>query len=84
MMAYHYGAVTYEPFTITLSIQWLAMIIVGGLGSIPGAIFGSVFLTIMPIGLRELVDVLRPSMPFLADPTPISATCCSASSSWVS
>src|ERR671930_91951 len=34
MMAYHLGAVTYEPFTIVLSIQWLAMIIVGGLGSI--------------------------------------------------
>jgi len=38
MLAYHLGAVTYEPYTITLSIQWLAMIIVGGLGSIPGAI----------------------------------------------
>jgi branched-chain amino acid transport system permease protein len=67
MTAYHLGAVTYEPFTITLSVQWLAMIIVGGLGSIPGAILGSVFLTILPIGLRELLDLLRPEVPFLAD-----------------
>ncbi|SRR6266508_1344087 len=67
MLAYHLGAVTHEPYTIILSIQWLAMIIVGGLGSIPGAIFGSVFLTLLPIGLRELVDFLRPYLPFLAD-----------------
>ena len=67
MMAYHLGAITHEPFTIVLSIQWLAMIIVGGLGSIPGAILGSIFLTIIPIGLREFVDVLRPYFPFLAD-----------------
>jgi branched-chain amino acid transport system permease protein len=43
------------------------MIIVGGLGSIPGAILGSIFLTLLPIGLRELVDAFRPSVPFLAD-----------------
>jgi len=67
MMAYHLGAITHEPFTIGLSIQWLAMIIVGGLGSIPGAILGSIFLTLLPIGLREFVDVLRPTLPFLAD-----------------
>ncbi len=67
MLAYHLGAVTHEPYTITLSIQWLAMIIVGGLGSIPGAILGSAFLTLLPIGLRELVDLFRPSVPFLAD-----------------
>ncbi len=67
MLAYHLGAVTHEPFTIGLSIQWLAMIIVGGLGSIPGAILGSIFLTMLPIGLREFVDILRPSLPFLAD-----------------
>src|SRR6266516_1566787 len=67
MLAYHLGAITHEPYTITLSIQWLAMIIVGGLGSIPGAIFGSIFLTLLPIGLRELVTALQPSIPFLAD-----------------
>jgi branched-chain amino acid transport system permease protein len=67
MLAYHLGAVTHEPYSINLSIQWLAMIIVGGLGSIPGAILGSIFLTILPIGLREFVDALRPYVPFLAD-----------------
>jgi branched-chain amino acid transport system permease protein len=67
MLAYHLGAVTHEPYTITLSIQWLAMIIVGGLGSIPGAILGSIFLTILPIGLRELVDALQPFVPGVAD-----------------
>jgi branched-chain amino acid transport system permease protein len=67
MLAYHLGAVTHEPYTILLSVQWLAMIIVGGLGSIPGAILGSIFLTILPIGLRELIDALQPYVPGLSE-----------------
>ena len=39
---------TPEPFGIGLSISYLAMIIIGGLGSILGSIFGAVFLTLLP------------------------------------
>lgn len=39
---------TPEPFGIGLSINYLAMIIIGGLGSVLGSVFGAVFLTLLP------------------------------------
>ena len=40
--------VTPEHFPFILSIQFLAMIIIGGMGSILGSIFGAVFMTLSP------------------------------------
>ena len=45
-----------ESFTLQDSIWYLVMIIVGGLGSIEGAIFGVIFITV----LKELVFVIGP------------------------
>ena len=54
-----------ESFTLQDSIWYLAMIIVGGLGSIEGTVFGVVFITV----LKELVLVVGPMaqtrLPFL-------------------
>ncbi len=53
----HYlGVISPEHFTIHVSILYLAMIIVGGLGSVMGAIYGACFMTLLPIVLRELAD----------------------------
>lgn len=40
--------VTPEQFGIGLSVSYLAMIIIGGLGSVLGSVFGAVFITILP------------------------------------
>lgn len=56
LWAHYIKAITYENFTIVLSIQYLAMIIIGGLGSIPGSILGAIFITLLPIGLRYVTD----------------------------
>jgi branched-chain amino acid transport system permease protein len=54
-----------ESFTLQDSVWYLVMIIVGGLGSIEGTIFGVLFIT----ALRELVMVVGPmaqdALPFL-------------------
>ena len=42
-----FAGITPEPFNLWLSIEFLAMIIIGGLGSIPGAIFGTVFIVVL-------------------------------------
>jgi branched-chain amino acid transport system permease protein len=47
LWAYYIASVTPEPFTLVLSIEYIAMIIIGGLGSIPGAVFGAVFITVL-------------------------------------
>ncbi len=46
--------VTPEHFPLSLSIQYLAMVIVGGLGTILGSIFGAIFMTLIP----ELLNVI--------------------------
>ena len=48
LWAHYTMYLTPEPFGIGLSISYLAMIIIGGLGSVLGSIFGAVFLTLLP------------------------------------
>jgi branched-chain amino acid transport system permease protein len=45
---YYYGIANYEAFTLTISIQFLAMIIIGGLGSVLGSILGAIFISLVP------------------------------------
>ena len=45
---------TWERFTIDVSILYLAMIIVGGLGSVAGAIYGAAFMIAVPAWIDEL------------------------------
>jgi len=47
LAGYYIGSITPEPYTLMLSIEYIAMIIIGGLGSIPGAVFGAIFLTLL-------------------------------------
>ncbi|HEX5612693.1 MAG TPA: branched-chain amino acid ABC transporter permease [Burkholderiales bacterium] len=52
LYTYYLGIANYEQFTIITSIDYLAMIIIGGLGSILGSIFGAIFVTLLPIVIR--------------------------------
>ena len=54
-----------EHFTLLLSIQYLAMIIVGGLGTILGSIFGAVFIVLVPELIKSLSQVLTLLIPGL-------------------
>ncbi|MGE0341111.1 MAG: branched-chain amino acid ABC transporter permease, partial [Xanthobacteraceae bacterium] len=48
-----------DAFNIILSIQLLLMVVVGGLGSIHGAIFGAIFVGALP----QLIAILRDYLP---------------------
>lgn len=48
-----------EQFTLAVSIEFLMMIVIGGMGSMHGAVFGSVFV----IALPELITVLKDYLP---------------------
>ena len=52
LYTYYLGVANYEQFQIGTSIDFLAMIIIGGLGSVLGSILGATFVTLMPIVLR--------------------------------
>ena len=63
LLGYFYRAMTPEYFTLQLSIFYLAAIIVGGLGSMLGTIFGAIFMTLVPELLRAGVAGLAESWP---------------------
>jgi branched-chain amino acid transport system permease protein len=52
LYTYYFGIANYEQFQIVVSIDYLAMIIIGGLGSVLGSIFGAIFITLLPILIR--------------------------------
>ncbi|MDX1694192.1 MAG: branched-chain amino acid ABC transporter permease [Ketobacteraceae bacterium] len=54
LFGHYLGFVSIEGFTILMSIQFLAIIIIGGLGTIRGALLGAVFI----VGLPELMQVI--------------------------
>jgi branched-chain amino acid transport system permease protein len=49
------GSATIDSFTLLLAIQYLAMILIGGLDSILGAVIGAALLTYLPTKVPELV-----------------------------
>src|SRR5690242_749420 len=56
LYTYYLGIANYEQFQIDVSIDFLAMIIIGGLGSVLGSIFGSIFVTLLPILIRTVMQ----------------------------
>ena len=67
LVAYHAGIISPENFPITVAIDQLGMIIIGGLGSILGSIFGAVFITLLPEVLRVGTGELATTFPKLVD-----------------
>ena len=47
-----------DAFTILMSIQLLLMVVVGGLGSMHGVMFGAIFIGLLPQAIAFLRDVL--------------------------
>ena len=58
LWAYFFRVVTPESFPLLMSIFFLAAIIVGGMGTILGAVLGAVFMTMVPELLKLVVDLL--------------------------
>jgi branched-chain amino acid transport system permease protein len=69
LTAYWTQILTWERFTLDVSILYLAMIIVGGLGSVSGAIYGAAFMIALPSYLDQLSLRVSPDS-FLARDLP--------------
>ena len=65
LLAYQARIISPENFPITLAIDYLGMVIIGGLGSILGSIFGAIFITLLPEMLRLATDALGNYWPGL-------------------
>ncbi|HLX14176.1 MAG TPA: branched-chain amino acid ABC transporter permease [Bradyrhizobium sp.] len=58
LFAYYRGFVSIEAFDLFLSIQYVAMIIIGGMGSLLGALLGAAFVTVFPYAIESLLKLL--------------------------
>lgn len=59
-----------EQFTLFTSIEFLMMLIIGGMGSLHGAIFGAIFMIVLP----ELITIAKDYLPsVVADQTGLKA-----------
>jgi branched-chain amino acid transport system permease protein len=67
LFAGYSGFISYEQFSVELSIQLLAVVVLGGLGSVYGVVVAAVVL----VGLPELVLASHRLLPFVA---PVGST----------
>lgn len=52
------GTLTYEPLSAAMSLEFLAILLVGGIGSIGGAVIGGAFFVGTPYAVRWVIDAL--------------------------
>ncbi|MGY1813989.1 branched-chain amino acid ABC transporter permease [Blastococcus sp. SYSU D00820] len=64
MTALAFGRIVPESFGLGMSVDFLVMITIGGIGSVGGAVAGAAFVTLLPLLLNHYSDLL----PFLAQP----------------
>jgi branched-chain amino acid transport system permease protein len=57
------GSIAPESFGLLLSIQFLAMIVLGGLGSVAGAALGATFVSALPLVFQRYADAI----PFVSE-----------------
>lgn len=70
LMAHFTGFVSAESVNLLLSIQFFAMIIIGGLGSVMGTLMGAIFIVLLPEVLEFIVSVLKGTgLPFISQAT---------------
>jgi branched-chain amino acid transport system permease protein len=56
LFAHKIGFLAPDIFTVLLSIQFLLMVVIGGLGSLHGALYGAVFVALLPVMISEARD----------------------------
>jgi branched-chain amino acid transport system permease protein len=59
LFAYHRGFVAVDAFSFFLAVEYIAMIIIGGLGTALGAVLGAAFVTLLPYAIDAVVAGLR-------------------------
>jgi len=58
LFAYFRNFVSIDAFSLYLTVQYVAMIIIGGMGSIPGAVLGAGFVILFPYAIEAMAGLL--------------------------
>jgi branched-chain amino acid transport system permease protein len=60
LFAYQRGFVSVEAFGFFVAVEYIAMIIIGGLGTALGAVLGAALVTLLPYGIDAFVSSVSP------------------------
>ncbi len=60
LWCYYMTIINPEAFQLSISIDYIAMIIVGGMGTIYGSVYGSIFVNLLPEAIQRLMEILQP------------------------
>lgn len=66
LMAHYNRWIVPGSFDISLSIAYIAMIIMGGLGTVLGSVLGAILITGIPHGIVYIVDLIKGTYPALS------------------
>ncbi|MGH3467959.1 MAG: branched-chain amino acid ABC transporter permease, partial [Thermocrispum sp.] len=70
LTAHYTGIVTWERFTLQVSVLYLAIIIVGGLGSTLGSVLGAMFMITLPALITRLGQNVQGVWPDVVEKVP--------------
>lgn len=65
LLGYYLQFINPDNFSLTVSVAYIAMIIVGGMGTVFGSIVGAVFMTLLPELVRVSVHAISQVLPTL-------------------
>jgi branched-chain amino acid transport system permease protein len=60
LWCYYMTIINPEAFQLSISIDYIAMIIVGGMGTLGGSVFGAIFVVLLPEAIQRIMEVLQP------------------------
>jgi branched-chain amino acid transport system permease protein len=63
LMALAFGRIVPNTFGLSMSVDFLVMIVIGGIGSVSGAVVGAMFVTALPLVLARYSDSLPLAEP---------------------
>ena len=60
LWCYYMTIINPEAFQLSISIDYVAMIIVGGMGTLWGSVYGAAFVVLLPEAIQRILEVLQP------------------------
>ncbi|NWF53452.1 MAG: branched-chain amino acid ABC transporter permease [Syntrophaceae bacterium] len=60
LWCYYMTIINPEAFTLQVSIDYIAMVIVGGMGTVLGPVYGAIFIILLPEFIQRMMEVLQP------------------------
>lgn len=63
LTAYYLGFITPENFTLTVTINYVAMVIIGGMGTLAGVVSGAILVTFLPVVIPVFTQAVHSLLP---------------------